>query len=240
MKTKRISVCIATYNGEKYVYSQLQSILEQLNDNDEVIVSDDNSEDRTVEIIRSFNDGRINIYKNLSEKGYTSNFENALKYARGKFIFLSDQDDIWQKRKVERCLYFLQKYDLVVSDAAIINENNETISPSFFSLRNPYKTLLGNILKFGYLGCCLAFTDSVLNKSLPFPPKREYCTHDNWLFLVALSFCNVKIVDEKLIFYRRHSLNVSTGGIFNRTSFIFKIKYRFYLLFYMLKRGLRK
>lgn len=240
MSTKRISVCIATYNGEEYIYSQLKSILDQLNDNDEVIISDDNSKDRTIEIIRSFNDDRISIYKNQGEKGYTSNFENALKYAQGKFIFLSDQDDLWQNFKVERCLFYLQKYDLVVSDAIIINGDDEVIGESFFSMRKPYKTLIGNFLKFGYLGCCLAFTNKVLKKSLPFPPKRKYCTHDNWLFLVAISFVDVKISEEKLIFYRRHSFNASTGGMLNKTSFFFKMKYRFYLLFYILKRSIRK
>ena len=90
-----ISVCIATYNGEKYIKEQLLSILPQLGKKDEVIISDDHSTDNTLDIVKGLNDNRIKIVMNNREKGYTSNFENALSYAIGDYIFLSDQDDIW-------------------------------------------------------------------------------------------------------------------------------------------------
>jgi len=97
---ERISVCMATYNGEKYIYDQLQSILTQLSENDEVIISDNYSSDKTIEIIELFNDPRIKIY--FLKKGKSiKNFENALLHASRDYIFLADQDDIWLPGKVQ-------------------------------------------------------------------------------------------------------------------------------------------
>lgn len=232
----RISVCIATYNGEKYIEEQLKSILSQLGDCDEVIISDDNSTDHTVDIIKQFEDKRLKICFNNKDKGYTSNFENALNKASGCYVFLADQDDIWVDNKVQYCLAQLENYDLVVSDAVVVDENETLISTSFFSIRKCYKSCLGNILKFGYLGCCMAFKRKILDRALPFPSNHKLCTHDNWLFLIAKIYYKSKISDEKLIFYRRHGLNASTGGFSNNTSIFFKMKYRIYLLFNLLKR----
>lgn len=233
-----ISVCIATFNGEKYIEEQLKSILSQLETDDEIIISDDNSTDKTIEIIKGFNDSRIMFLLN-KEKGYTSNFENALKQVKGDIVFLSDQDDIWENDKVRVCLEELKKYELVVSDCKIINENNQTISDSYFELRKVKRSGLGNLVKFSYLGCCLAFRADILKKALPFPPNRQLCTHDNWLFLVGAFLFRHKILNNKLILYRRHNGNVSNGGLVSVTSLGFKIKYRIYLSLFLLKRLLK-
>ena len=90
-----ISVCIATYNGEKYIEEQIASILPQLKENDEIIISDDYSTDNTIQVLTKINSKKIKIFKNQGEKGYTSNFENAIKQAKGNYIFLCDQDDVW-------------------------------------------------------------------------------------------------------------------------------------------------
>ena len=102
-----ISVCIATYNGGKFLGEQLQSILCQLGKDDEVIISDDGSTDNTYLLVMSIQDNRIKFYKHKSDsfllphEKATLNFENALKYAKGDYIFLSDQDDVWVENKVE-------------------------------------------------------------------------------------------------------------------------------------------
>lgn len=96
-----ISVCIATYNGGKYIKEQLDSILFQLGKDDEVIISDDSSTDDTLSILESYHDERIVILTNQKFHSPVYNFENALKSAKGDFIFLSDQDDIWEPTKVE-------------------------------------------------------------------------------------------------------------------------------------------
>ncbi|MEK5777350.1 glycosyltransferase, partial [Acinetobacter nosocomialis] len=101
MSDNMISVCLATYNGEKYIVEQLTSILSQLSPTDEVIISDDHSTDETLLLIKSLNDPRIKIITNELGKGYTKNFENAINHSSGDYIFLSDQDDVWVENKVE-------------------------------------------------------------------------------------------------------------------------------------------
>ena len=138
--------------------------------------------------------------------------------------------------KVDYCIAELEEYDLVVSDAILVNSKGEKIADSFFHKRNVYYSWLGNILKFGFLGCCMAFKMNVLKKALPFPKNHLYCTHDNWIFLVAQSFYKVKISHEKLIRYRRHTDNTSAGGFSDGTTLFFKIAYRSYLLYHLSKR----
>lgn len=230
-----ISVCIATYNGERYIEQQLESILSQLTDDDEVIISDDSSTDATVSVIKAMDSPIIHLFNNDREHGYTSNFENALMHARGDYIFLSDQDDVWTKDKVAVCMDLLKSYDMVVSDAYVVDSDMNTLYDSYYELRNPKRTLIGNIVKFGYLGCCLAFNSIVLTKALPFPCNHKLCTHDNWLFLVAKTFYKVKITNNKLIYYRRHQGNTSEGGIKDTTSIFFKIHYRMYLIKHLLR-----
>lgn len=227
---------MATFNGAKYVKEQLNSILVLLDADDEVIVSDDGSLDNTVEIINSFCDNRIRVVYNSNEHGYSSNFENALSFALGDYIILSDQDDVWTSSKLKILLSYLTIYDFVVSDAILINDIGEVIADSFYNQRRPFRSLFGNIYKFGYLGCCMAFNRNVLNKALPFPANRRYCTHDNWLLLVGATFFKYKIIDDKLIYYRRHKSNISNGGLKDETSFKFKIFYRLYLIKSILQR----
>lgn len=97
-----ISVAMAVYNGEKYLEMQLDSILRQTKQVDEIVIVDDCSTDRSVEIIRSFQDKHPNIraYRNESTMGYKKNFRKAIHLCQGDLIFLSDQDDFWMPEKV--------------------------------------------------------------------------------------------------------------------------------------------
>jgi glycosyltransferase involved in cell wall biosynthesis len=134
----RASVCMATFNGEKYIRRQIESIISQLSQDDEIIISDHGSTDGTVEIIKEFKDSRIKLIckesHHIDRKSVidrfrlvTQNFENALSAASGDYIFLSDQDDIWDKKKIEISLKYLQHCDLVVSNFGFIDENDSPI-----------------------------------------------------------------------------------------------------------------
>jgi glycosyltransferase involved in cell wall biosynthesis len=123
----KISVCMATRNGEKYIKQQLSSILKQLSKNDEVIISDDSSTDNTIDIIKSFEDKRIKIYANNKFYSPVYNFENALLRSTGDIIFLSDQDDIWEDKKIRVMYELLKRYDLVVSDCTIIDRKGKVL-----------------------------------------------------------------------------------------------------------------
>lgn len=230
-----VSVCIATYNGERYIREQILSILPQLSDDDEIVVSDDGSLDNTLAILESIDDSRIKIIKKYGEHGYTSNFENALKHSKGDVIFLCDQDDIWIENKVEIMLEHLKFADMVISDAIVVNEKLKVLHNSFWKLVSPYRSAMGNWFRFSYLGCCMCFKRIVLIRALPFPYKHKYATHDNWLCLVALFYFKVYYENQPLILYRRHTGSISTGGLEkSKTSFFFKIAYRLYLLWNLL------
>lgn len=225
-----ISVCLAVYNGEKYIEEQLNSILPQLSNEDEIIVSDDHSSDSTIRIIQNINDSRIHVVTNNKEKGYTRNFENAISHSIGDIIFLSDQDDVWLPNKVRVFLDALTTKTLAVSDCYITDSELGILENSFFSFRQTKKGLVNNIIRFSYLGCCMAFKKELKALIIPFPNKQKYCTHDNWIFLVAATFCSISYIDEKLIYYRRHSANTSVGGTKSTKPIFFMIGYRLYLL----------
>ena len=97
------SICIATYNGEKYIHEQLSSILSQINIDDEIIISDDNSTDKTIEIIKSINDPRIRVI-NGHFRNFTFNFENAIKQAKGEYLIFLDSDDWFYSNDVLECI----------------------------------------------------------------------------------------------------------------------------------------
>ncbi len=235
----KISVCMATYNGEKYIKEQLDSILCQIGENDEVIISDDSSTDNTVEIINAFNDDRIKIYKNEKEKGYTRNFENALEKASGDIIFLSDQDDIWIEDKVKKMTEILENYDFVVSDNSIVNENLEVINKSHFEVYKTKNGFLTNLLLPRYVGACMAFKKNVLQKSLPFPNNAKLSAHDYWISLIAEMYFKSYKLDEQLLLYRRHGTNASSGGEKSKNSLSHKLKVRLYTLIHLVKRYFR-
>lgn len=224
----KISICMATYNGEKYIKEQLESILPQLSKNDEVIVSDDGSSDRTVEIIKSFNDSRIKIFENQKFKSPTFNFENALKHASGEIIVLSDQDDIWKENKIETIKKYMHDYDLVISDAEIIDEHGNVLQESFYKLNGSKSGFIKNIVKNSYLGCAMAFNRKILEKSLPFP--RDIPMHDWWIGLIGEMYGKTLFIEDKLICYRRHVNNASPTGEKSRYSNMRKILFRFSLI----------
>ncbi|MFX4153513.1 glycosyltransferase family 2 protein [Aliarcobacter butzleri] len=234
-----ISVCIATYNGEKYIKEQLSSILKQLNSSDEVIISDDHSTDNTLEVIKSLDDSRIKIFINDKEKGYTRNFENALEKASGDIIFLSDQDDVWMDDKVKKSLRLLEENDFVVSDTQVVDNDLKTLAKSNFKLRNVKHGFFNNFIRCRYLGACYAFNKRVLEKSLPFPKNSEYIPHDYWIYMIAISNFKVRVIYEPLIKYRRHNLNTSSGGDKSSNSLLKKVKIRIYLLFSLSRRYIK-
>ena len=125
----KISVCMATRNGEKYLIKQLESILIQIDQDDEVIISDDSSTDRTVEVIKYLKDSRIRLLENNTYLNPIFNFENALRQATGEIIALSDQDDIWLNNKTAVIRREFKDHHagikLIVLDGLIVDENEK-------------------------------------------------------------------------------------------------------------------
>jgi glycosyltransferase involved in cell wall biosynthesis len=223
---KKISVCITTFNGELYILEQLKSILIQLNENDEIILSDDSSIDETINLVKSLNDNRIKIFFN-NFRHHTPNFEFSLTKATGDFIFLSDQDDVWLPNKINIMLSYLKNYNLVVSDCFVVNEKLEIISNTIRFSNNP-NGFFNNLRHNNFLGCCMAFDKKILKNALPFP--RGILSHESWLGAVAGAFGTTKFIKDKLILYRRHNYNNSNTLNGSNLSFFNKLKYRFFIL----------
>jgi len=206
-----ISVCIATYNGERFIERQVTSILSQIGVEDEIIVADDGSVDNTLTILRDLNDPRIRIVDGAHRHSPTWNFEKALKEARGEYIFLSDQDDVWMPEKVAVTMRYLQQYDCVVSDNVTVAADDSVISDSFYAVNNTRPGKYYNLLlKNGYLGCCMAFRRNVLDAALPFP--ADIPMHDIWIGNVAAFKYSVCFIPDKLMHYNRHGDNASTAS----------------------------
>ncbi len=232
-----ISVCLASYNGERYIKEQLLSILKQIDKDDEIIISDDASSDKTIDIINSINDRRIKLIDG-PQQGPAKNFENALLHSKGDLIFLSDQDDVWLDNKVSRMIDVLKDCDLVLSDCRIVNMQLEVTNPSYFSILPPKTGVLNNIVRNHYLGCCLAFNRKVLDYSLPFP--KDIVMHDIWIGLCANAFCKVKVINMPLMLYRRHDDTVSFAAGVSENSIGYKIKYRLQMILALLRRYIER
>ena len=232
----KISVALASYNGEKYIKEQLESILNQSVQVDEIVVSDDGSKDSTVEIVRAFNDSRIVLLQDNVNHGYTGNFEHALKHTTGDIILLSDQDDVWMPNKVERHLSVFESnpgVGLVIASGTIIDENGNDITNKQTELSLnpqlrisqsciiPRKEFLSTAALYCLAnGMCMSLARSFLETSLPFPYSS--IGHDVWIGFNALNTSTVFYLCENLVKYRLHSFNASKWS--NNVSFIQRFK----------------
>ena len=202
-----ISVLLAAHCGEKYIAEQIASILPQLGDGDELLVSDDSPGERTAtrDIVLSFNDRRIR-YMQGPRQGVIKNVESLLEDARGDIFVLCDQDDVWLPGKLERTRTLLDsaKPELLAHSAKITDEALRETGV----VQRPRPGLLRNLAKNSYTGCCMAFTRALLPYILPFPENIPM--HDQWIALRAERFGTVHVIDEAYILHRRHD-NTQTG-----------------------------
>lgn len=231
-----ISVCVAAYNGDRHIGEQLRSILASPLV-DEVIVSDDGSSDRTREVVHSMGDPRIRLVDG-PRAGLIRNFEALLSRAAGDIVFLSDQDDVWLPGKVEAMVQALDEADLAVCDCRVVDEQLRELHPSFFALRGSAPGLWHNLLRNGFLGCCIALRRDLLRRALPFPAKLPM--HDWWLGLVAEAWGRTVFIPQVLMLYRRHGANASSTAEASRVGSMQKLRWRWQLLVALNGRRLRR
>lgn len=187
----RVSVCMATFNGEMFVREQVASILVQLRENDELVVVDDGSSDATLEILRSFNDERIRIWDREGKTGPVGAFSRAIQRAVGDIIMMADQDDVWLEGRLHLFLSaFASSGALVISaNTTYIDEAGRPIHHRAPRLRaEDSGRWLFNIAGImagsaGYYGCAMAFRAEVRDLLVPFPQYVE--SHDLWIALAA-------------------------------------------------------
>lgn len=228
----RASVCMATYNGERFLSEQINSILYQLGDWDEIVIVDDGSSDETVKFIKTIEDPRIRLFQNTRNIGACASFEKAISLSRGRFILLSDQDDIWCTGKLEKMCGALEDGNLVVAsnfshiDKSSAEIDYNTMSPLYANqskrnIRNIVKIFLG---KMQYFGSAMAFRDELKSIIIPFPDSVE--AHDHFISLSGNIARSIIHLEEFLIKRRIHGNNLST----KKRMVWAKIKTRFFLL----------
>lgn len=232
-----ISVCMATYNGERFIRQQIESILSQLSPDDELVISDDSSADATVSIIKEFNDPRIRLFEGQSFRNPVLNFEYALRQTRGEIILLSDQDDIWLPNKLDvvRGIFAdsAARPLLVVLDAAVVDENEREIFPSVLQKLKAGRGFWKNLYDNRYLGCCTAFSRDLLERALPFP--RNIPMHDIWLGQLCERIGSTQFVPVVTMKYRKHSESMTEFKI--RFKPLIQIRRRLILAWNLLHRA---
>lgn len=205
-----ISVVMCTYNGEAHVGQQLDSILSQTFADIEVIINDDDSTDRTYSILKTYaaKDPRIDLHRNRENLGYNKNFEKALMFARGEWIAISDQDDIWLPNKLATLYNHILPGTLLVhsynaefknDDPAVTLVNSSRVR---FRGSNTRQLLFYNTVS----GHALMLHKKLLQYALPFPNGIYY---DWWLALNASIQGAVALYDEALVLHRQHDSNAS-------------------------------
>ncbi|KRK45513.1 glycosyltransferase [Dellaglioa algida] len=194
---------MAVYNGEKYIFDQLNSILIQLNGNDEIIISDDGSNDKTKEIVKSFKDKRIKLVDG-PHKGVIKNFENAIKTSENEIIIFSDQDDLWELKRVEKIRQAMNYSDVVITDYKNIYSNGN----GFIEHVEWRSGFLSNLKKNTYIGAMMSVRREWLFEIMPFPGHVPM--HDWWIGLMTeLKHKEVTFIKEPLVNYRRHGDNLT-------------------------------
>lgn len=226
-----ISVAMATYNGERFIREQINSILRQTFTDFELVICDDCSADRTVSIIKEFQmyDKRVVLYENEHNLGFKDNFEKAISLCHGEYIATSDQDDIWEKSHLS-VLYGLCKNSLMAcGDALLVDERNVsknlTLKQSMsidIDSDSPHK--LFRILNHGnmYAGSVCIYKKELFEKALPIP--KEIKLHDSWFSACAACIGEIKYTSEILTRHRIHGENES--GQYN-PNWIYRMKINF-------------
>ena len=214
---EKIDILLATYNGEKYLKEQIDSILGQTYQDFNLIISDDCSKDSTRDILKEYEkkDARIKLYFQEKNLGYVKNFEFLLKQVKNDIFMLSDQDDVWLPEKIEKTYNYLkqQNADLVFTDLIVVDENLNEMYLSFNDLmKYSKKAKKYEDYRLEYLyncvtGCTLMTKSKFLNTILPIPNDSKYVIHDFWIHLVLSITGKIKYLDEKLIKYRQHGDN---------------------------------
>jgi glycosyltransferase involved in cell wall biosynthesis len=208
-----ITVVIATYNGAKFIEEQIRSIISQSVVPSEIIVSDDNSSDETVEIIlkvlREF-PNRYVVLKNEKKIGFSGNFNRTLGYVLGDIIFFSDQDDVWFQNKIELQVKNMACYPcLVMCDMRAVNEDLETLFSSVIKEG-------GSSIEDYCYGCSMAISKALLEIIYPVP--YHIVQHDVWINYCANILSSKIVIEKTLQLYRRHQSNVTRSMFANQKS----------------------
>lgn len=223
----KISILMATYNGEHYIKSQINSLRQQTYSNWILYIQDDGSCDNTIKIIKEYMkyDDRIILLENNKKQGVGMNFLSMLKYVNTDYAIFCDQDDIWLERKIEFMVNFANKNEMSISPLPsilytdgypYIDDTNEII---FSSISTNHAKKLKDFLFFngGYQGCSILFNKAMVMLLRDYNDYIHH--HDDLISLAAHSLGNVYFLPQKLMLYRQHSKAVTGNKKFKYNYF---------------------
>lgn len=220
----KIDILLATFNGEKYLAEQIDSILSQTISDWRLLIRDDGSSDQTEKIIqhyvKQFPYKIIHILDTDTNLGVTRNFERLMEHSAASYLMFCDQDDIWMSNKIEISLRKLQAMEqqytvdiplLVYGDLAVCDEEGVLMTNSFWKYQgvDPFLPLEYSkaLVQNNATGNTMIFNRSLLQKALPF--SQEAVMHDWWVALVALYLGKIDFIGNPTLLYRQHAINVS-------------------------------
>ncbi|MGA9211892.1 glycosyltransferase family 2 protein [Kaistella sp.] len=234
---QEIAILLATYNGEKYLRQQLDSLIAQSFSGWKLYIRDDGSTDHTVSIIKEYCnlDQRFFFIEDAQQnKGARDSFFSLLESVDSSYYMFCDQDDIWLDTKVEQCYNEIKKAEslhkdfpvLVATDAKVVDSDLKIINPSFWNYTkvNPERLIKNCYLQvFNFApGCTMMFNHSL--KKLVKPIPKNILMHDWWLLILAERYGVIKIINRPLILYRQHSSNTLGAHQVDENYFLGKLK----------------
>ena len=208
---KLASVVLCTYNGERFLREQLDSLLAQTYRPLEIVISDDGSSDATKDIIEEFstaNPDMVRVLANEARQGLNDNFMNAYLSASGEYIFPCDQDDIWKKDKVEKLVSAIGDRDMVYTDSILVSESGGELNKRRSDLVNMVTE--SKLIYFIFCNCVaghsLMFRRSLLDVLYPYD---SHIPNDWWITWAATCRNGIRYLDWGSVYYRQHESNIS-------------------------------
>jgi glycosyltransferase involved in cell wall biosynthesis len=229
------SICMATYNGERFLQEQVESILSQIQVDDELVIVDDASTDGTLAYLKSIRDRRLRVYSNASNIGHVQSFAKAISLAHGMYILMADQDDIWIDGRLNIFREALAiGPGLVSTNSEFIDSEGRMISPlhpdlleadSERHITNIFRIFTG---KAYYDGCAMGLRRELLRLVLPIPNYVE--SHDLWIAMAG----NLAKTNRHLARYTlRRRVHGNNASVVKRSLFLKLISRVIFLLSYL-------
>lgn len=204
-----VSIVVATYNGAKFLEAQMDSLIAQTYPNIEIVAVDDCSKDNTFEILERYarEHSHIRVFRNMSNLGYTRNFEKAISLATGEFVSFSDQDDIWAPEKTTLLMDAIGDHPMIYSDSQLVTEDLRPLQ-KHSDLKN--QTTFDNCLYFA-VDDCVAGHSAIMKRSIavaamPYPREAPY---DLWLPFFATFYGEIQYINTAFVQWRQHRSNVT-------------------------------
>lgn len=208
MKEDMVSIAMASYNGEKYIVEQIESILHQTFKNIEIVIVDDGSKDKTISLIKELQQLHpvIHLYENEKNSGITKTFEVAAMHCHGNYIAFCDQDDIWLPHKLEKLMNAIGDHDVAYGNSLLVDESGVSLNRPFNTMMNlqTYYSGVPFLLSNCVPGHAMLARKSFIQKILPFPNNLFF---DLWIGFNAAASNGMIFVDEVLVYYRQHHTN---------------------------------